>query len=103
MNYRFHPEAECELHEAYDYYEAKREGLGGRFGGAFREALTRVLQRPLAWGLLEAPYRLCRLNRFPYGILYEPREGEVVIVAVMHPAKTIPSDAVARAATKQAT
>jgi toxin ParE2 len=84
MNYRFHPEAESELHEAYDYYEAKREGLGGRFGEAFREALARVLQRPLAWGLLEAPYRLCRLKRFPYGILYEPREEEVVIVAVMH-------------------
>jgi hypothetical protein len=68
MNYRFHPEAESELHEACDYYEAKREGLGERFGEAFCETLARVLQRPLAWGLLEAPYRLCRLKRFPYGI-----------------------------------
>jgi plasmid stabilization system protein ParE len=84
MNYRFHPEAESEFHEACDYYEAKREGLGGRFGGAFREALARVLQRPLAWGLLETPYHLCRLKRFPYGILYELREEEVIIVAVMH-------------------
>jgi hypothetical protein len=67
MNYRFDPEAECELHEACDYYEAKRESLGGRFGEAFREALARVLQRPLAWGLPETPYRLCRLKRFPYG------------------------------------
>ena len=84
MNFRFHPAAEDELHEAYEYYEARREGLGRRFAEAFDVALARVLDRPLAWGLLEPPYRPHRLKRFPYGILYEPREEEVVIVAVMH-------------------
>ncbi|MBL7037987.1 MAG: type II toxin-antitoxin system RelE/ParE family toxin [Pirellulaceae bacterium] len=84
MNYRFHPEADEELHKVYEYYEARRQGLGRRFGEAFDEALARVLERPFAWGLLEPPYRLHRLKRFPYGILYEPREEEVVIVAVMH-------------------
>jgi toxin ParE1/3/4 len=83
MNFRFHPAAEDELHEAVAYFDARREGLGRRLAEAFDEALARVLDRPLAWGLLESPYRLHRLKRFPYGILYEPREEEVIIVAVM--------------------
>lgn len=31
MTYWFHPEAEKELHEAYDYYESRQAGLGRRF------------------------------------------------------------------------
>ena len=84
MNYRFHSAADEELHEACEYYEARREGLGHRFVEAFEEALARVLEHPFAWGLLEPPYRVHRLKRFPYGILYEPREHEVLIVAVIH-------------------
>ena len=84
MTYRFHPEAETELYGAIDYYESRRHGLGQEFGAAFHEALDKVLKHPLAWGVLEEPYRICKLRRFPYGILYEPRAAEVVIVAVMH-------------------
>lgn len=84
MNYRCHPEAAKELGEAYDFYEFRRAGLGDRFFEAFEAALNLVLENPLAWGVLEVPYRVCRLKRFPYGILYEPREQEVVIVAIMH-------------------
>jgi hypothetical protein len=31
MKYRFHPEAEAELNEAVDYYDACQEGLGLEF------------------------------------------------------------------------
>ena len=86
MTYRFHPEAEPELQEAYDYYESRQQGLGRRFGQAFDEGLSKILENPFAAGVLEEPYRLIRLKRFPYGILYNIRdpEQELVIVAVMH-------------------
>ena len=83
MNYRFHPDAEGELDAACAYYESRRAGLGRRFAEAFDEALAKVLQHPLAWGVLDEPFRVCRLKRFPYGLLYEPRAAEIVIVAVM--------------------
>jgi hypothetical protein len=34
MKYRFHPDAEAELHEAVDYYDACEEGLGLEFAKA---------------------------------------------------------------------
>ena len=84
MIYRFHPEAEDELHEAYAFYESRRAGLGRRFAEAFDRALADVLQEPFAWPILEEPFRVTRLRKFPYGIVFDPREREVVVVAVMH-------------------
>lgn len=84
MNYRFHPQAEAELHEAFAFYESRRAGLGNRFANAFRRALLEAFDQPLAWPILEHPFRINRLRKFPFGIVYEPREDELVIVAVMH-------------------
>ena len=84
MTYSFHPEAEYELNEAVDYYETRQPGLGQRFHREFADALARVINHPLGYGVLEAPYRLCRLTAFPYGILFEVRDEEIVVVAVMH-------------------
>lgn len=84
MIYSFHPDAEEELHRAYSYYESRQVGLGQRFARAFHDALKQVLDRPLAWAVLEPPYRLRKLKRFPYGILYDVQGEAVVIVAVMH-------------------
>lgn len=39
MTYWFHPEAEEELHQAYDYYESRQAGLEQRFGDEIRKAL----------------------------------------------------------------
>lgn len=84
MRYRFHPHAEIELNEAVDYYEARRSGLGKRFRRAFEAALNKLLDHPTAWALIDPPCRLCRLRKFPYGIVYELRDDEVVVIAVMH-------------------
>jgi plasmid stabilization system protein ParE len=84
MTYWFHPEAEEELHQAFDYYESRQAGLGQRFADEFRNALKQVIEHPLMWAVLEAPYRLRRLKRFPYGLLYDVRGEVIVIVAVMH-------------------
>lgn len=84
MIYRFHPDAQIELNEAYQYYEGRRGGLGLRFIEAVEDAIADIVEWPLAWTLLETPFRIRRLRRFPYGILYNPLEAEIVIVAIMH-------------------
>ena len=83
MKYRFHADAEIELDEALSYYEARKQGLGRRFAKAFETALNKVLDHPSSWALVDPPCRLCRLKKFPYGIVYELRDDEVVILAVM--------------------
>lgn len=86
MNVSLRGSAEADLDEAFQHYEGARPGLGTEFITEFRRAVDQILRFPRAWQPLDAVYRRCRLNRFPFGVIYkivEPAE-EVVIVAVAH-------------------
>lgn len=84
MRLLFHPEAETELSATFDYYESRQEGAGCRFAEAFADALASVLEQPQLYAIIEGTFRLCRLRRFPYGIVYEVCGNAIVVVAVMH-------------------
>jgi plasmid stabilization system protein ParE len=73
-----------ELRGATRYYRLIRPELGVRFRAAVDAALDRIEQWPLSGAPTDGNIRICRLKRFPYGIVYVPRETEIVIVAVMH-------------------
>jgi hypothetical protein len=75
MNYTFHPHAEKELEQIEIYYDSELEGLGDRFRDEIQLTISRVLSKNV---------RRCRLNRFPYGIVYQVIPGKVFILAVMH-------------------
>jgi toxin ParE2 len=83
------PQAEDDLAEAFDYYEAARPGLGSEFVTEFRHSVEKILQYPRGWQVLDDPYRRCRLHRFPYGVIYriDEQRDEIVVVAVMHLAR----------------
>lgn len=36
----------------------------------------------MAWHPLGGAIRRCQMQRFPYGIIYEPSEAEIVLIAV---------------------
>jgi hypothetical protein len=84
MNVSTLPPATQELVEAVAWYNQQRDGLGYQFVKEFENALDRIVQLPNAWAQLSKNVRCCRLNRFPYGVLYTMREEDIVIVAVMH-------------------
>jgi len=84
MNYRFMMQAEEELNEATDWYNAQREGLGNEFKEQVREAIQRICRKPESSTLLEENVRLHRVARFPYGIVYHTTDQAIEIVAVMH-------------------
>jgi mRNA-degrading endonuclease RelE of RelBE toxin-antitoxin system len=83
---RILPEAEHELEEAADYYDDQREGLGTEFIVEFRRALDLVLRWPTAWARVARTKNARRigLNRFPYRLIYQIRDAEVIIVAIAH-------------------
>lgn len=83
MNYRFHPEAEIELNEAVDYYDGCQNGLGLEFADEVRAVIETICRFPSAWTPLSENTRRCLLKRFPYGIVYHPKGGEITIIAVM--------------------
>ena len=84
MTTRFLEAARADLREAIRYYEAQRQGLGAEFRDEVRSALERIERFPEAWHPLSQNTRRCRLHRFPYGIIYQVRPEEILVVAVAH-------------------
>ncbi|MBI5190441.1 MAG: type II toxin-antitoxin system RelE/ParE family toxin [Nitrospirae bacterium] len=83
MKYSFHPDARKEFIEATDYYEGCRTGLGVEFYKEVFSTIQRILHLPSAWHKFSENTRRCQTIRFPFGVVYQIMEDEVVIVAVM--------------------
>jgi plasmid stabilization system protein ParE len=84
MNYSFHPHAEKELEELENHYDGIREGLGDRFRDEIQTTVSRILKFPNGWQPLSRFVRRCRLNSFPYGIVYRVKPTQIRLLAVMH-------------------
>lgn len=76
--------AESELAVAADYYETQASGLGEEFLSEALQAIGRIRSNPEAWCPISEKFRRCRLHRFPYGMIYEIRSYEIIIVSLMH-------------------
>lgn len=69
MTLRLLPEAQQEIDDAFDYYEAQRTGLGSRFIAALERGYDLVDTYPRAWPRIRRSARWHKLNRFPYAIV----------------------------------
>ncbi len=76
--------ARRELHDTVRYYNAQLPHLGEEFRDETWETVRRIKEFPLAWHLLGGAIRRCQMQRLPYGIVYEPSEVEIVLIAVAH-------------------
>lgn len=81
--YRFTSAALTELRQATLYYEQRENGLGAGFLDEIDATLKRILQYPSAWQQLSARTRRCRTHRFPFGLIYQIRNNEILITSVM--------------------
>ena len=84
MTFSFHPVAKAELQDAVEYYEQQQAGLGLEFLEEMYATLQRVHQFSAAWPQSSRRSRRCLANRFPYSIIYQIRDSEILIIAVMH-------------------
>ena len=84
MNVHFLATAEDEFAEAIAYYNLQSEGLGLEFAVEVKRGLGRILQFPAAWTPLSKRTRRCRLNRFPYALIYQIRTDLILVVAVQN-------------------
>lgn len=83
MSFSFYSEAEKELNEAIDYYNERQSGLGVDFVEEVYAAIENIISFPYAWAALSKNTRRCLVNRFPYGIIYQIKQDEILIIAVM--------------------
>lgn len=84
MNIEFHPEAAEEFEAAVEWYEERETGLGLDFAVEIHAAIQRAAAMPDAWTQLAGNVRRVLVNRFPYGVLYEPGSRSLLVLAVMH-------------------
>lgn len=76
--------AEQEFAEAVEYYEGECPGLGREFEAEVKAALRRMAAFPNAWPVLSQRTRRCIVGRFSFGILYQIRADDILVVAIMH-------------------
>ena len=84
MRVRLTAGARNDLRAAIDYYNEQRPGLGVEFHDAVGDALNRITRLPNAWPRLGPNTRRCKTAHFPYGVIYQLREREILIVAIAH-------------------
>ncbi|MFC1836727.1 type II toxin-antitoxin system RelE/ParE family toxin [Thermodesulfobacteriota bacterium] len=82
MRIRFLDIAELELHEAIEYYNCEQPGLGALFLAEVLDSLDRIGKYPEVWQPCSDKTRRCRTRRFPYGIIYQIRQEEILVLAI---------------------
>jgi plasmid stabilization system protein ParE len=84
VNIVFLESAKDELNEAIEHYAQQKEGLGEEFAAEVRGTAQLIARFPEGWTKLSKNARMCRTKRFPYGLVYQVRQNEILIVAVAH-------------------
>jgi plasmid stabilization system protein ParE len=86
LNLRIHRLAVAEIDHEVDYYESCSAGLGTELEDEIDAVLETILQFPHAapqWRD-RADRRVAVLDRFPFTLVYQVKEDEIVIVALAH-------------------
>jgi toxin ParE1/3/4 len=78
------PDAEADLTEARDWYEARHEGLGDEFLTCVEAAIARAARVPDENPRVHGEVRRALIRRFPYGVFYLVEEGVLLVLAVAH-------------------
>ena len=73
--------------DAYDWYEHKSKGLGEIFLSELNNCYQKIEVQPTFYGKTKKNFRQIRLKRFPYVVVYEILNSEVVVFAVFHTSK----------------
>ena len=82
MKVEFLAVARSELDAAVEYYDSEQPGLGQEFLIEALEAADRIRAFPQGWTPFHRGMRRCRLQRFPYGLIYLVEGDSILIVAV---------------------
>jgi plasmid stabilization system protein ParE len=84
MSFLLHPLAEQELQDSVAYYHTISPKLGLAFTQSVYEAIQQAIMFPNAWTPVTPYIRRVLTHKFPYGILYQHYEKQIVVLAVMN-------------------
>lgn len=78
------PDAESEMAEAIEWYEARSDGLGADFLRSVDAVIQSIARAPLQFPLVYKNVRRALTRRFPYQVFFVVEEERVVVLAVFH-------------------
>lgn len=78
------PEAELDIQDAFEWYEAQTSGLGSEFIRAVDACLSGIGRNPLAYPTIYKQSRRALVRRFPYGIFYIFDQDIITVIACFH-------------------
>lgn len=73
-----------DLEDAVVYYESKVKGLGKRMEADFWKSVDSIQKSPLGYRIRYVFYRQRMLEKFPYAVIYEVLDKEIIIYRVAH-------------------
>lgn len=83
-NVVFRPEADLEINEAADWYEARGQGLAPEFFRILDACIESIRRDPLLNPVVYGEARRAVLRRFPYSVIYAVRNEEIIVIACIH-------------------
>ena len=81
---RFHPEADVEVTEAVEFYEARSSGLGPAILDEIQRSLGQIAMAPEPSQKIGRRVRRKPLWRFPYNLIYAVYPDRIRVVAFAH-------------------
>lgn len=84
MNVELLIPAEAEYFEILSFYDSRGGNLGDSFSFAYRDCIQRISAFPLAYSKVEKNIRKCRMNGFPYTLIYQVHGDTATVLAVSH-------------------
>jgi len=74
--------------EAWEWYEEQQVGLGERFLQELEGSFKRIEKWPTSYAKIKSNFRQVILTTFPYVIVFEIIDKDVVVYAVFHTSRS---------------
>jgi len=77
------------VREAAGWYARRSPGLGDAFVDVVRHSVSEIIEDPERFAMSPAGCRYIRLRRFPYVVLFVLVDNELLMLAVLHTARSM--------------
>lgn len=76
--------ARADVGAAFAWYEVEQAGLGEAFRRSLEAVLSTLIRRPAAYPKITPRFHRAVMRRYPYIVIYDFDEKQVVVHAVFH-------------------
>jgi plasmid stabilization system protein ParE len=80
----FHPGASEDYATAFAWYYERGRTLASDFENEIERGIRLISQNPLRWRKFDDVRRSFLVRKFPYSIIYELNDTDVVVLAIAH-------------------